>query len=201
MRNPPERLSVPRVADESLDIRRVDDQAVCGHEHLACEWVLDSPVLPERRQELVDHTVRKHSPHRPGLPLHRIEIATSIAAAESHARHQVVEDEIVQNDDAGTAAESLDDPTVRCRLVADVVERDVCSPALPARPSPDHVNVDPLRQRRKKKRAVVGDPRPLGRLGRVVRDLHASKRSIAASQVSCLAARCPARPYALVSSG
>ena len=38
---------------------------------------------------------------------------------------EVVEDEVVQHDDAGPPAQRVDDPAVRVRIVADVVERDV----------------------------------------------------------------------------
>jgi hypothetical protein len=92
--------------------------------------------------------VGEHSPNGTRLSLHRVEIPASIAAAESHAGHQMMEDEIVQNDDAGPAAECLHDPAVRDWVVADVVERHVSSPARRARASPDNGDVDPLGQRR-----------------------------------------------------
>ncbi|HEU0318661.1 MAG TPA: hypothetical protein VFR49_15095 [Solirubrobacteraceae bacterium] len=90
----------------------------------------------------------EHSPYGARLSLHRVEIPASVAPAQSHAGHQMMEDEIVQNDDAGPAAECLHDPAVRDRVVADVVERYVSSPAMPASPSPDNGDVDPLGQRR-----------------------------------------------------
>jgi len=88
--------------------------------------------------------VGEHSPNSTGLSLHRVEIPASVAAAESHTGHQMMEDEIVQNDDAGPAAESLHNPAVRDRVVADVVERYVSSPARTARASPHDGDVDPL---------------------------------------------------------
>jgi hypothetical protein len=103
----------------------MDDQAGRRGQHLAREGIVDGAVFPERRQQLVDHTVGQHPPDGPGFPLHRVQVATSVAAAERHTRNQVMEDEIVQDDDAGAAAESLDDPAVRRRIVADVIDGDI----------------------------------------------------------------------------
>ena len=148
MGNPPDRLPVAPVAHELLDVARVNDQAGRGSQYLAGEWIVGGPVLPERRQELVDDAVGEHPPDRSGLTLHRVQVAGSVTAAQRHTGDEVVEDEIVQDDYAGPAAESLDDPAVRLGVVADVVERDVGTPAAPTRPTPNDVDVDPLRQRR-----------------------------------------------------
>src|SRR5262249_49501389 len=137
----------------------------------------------------------------------RAQITTSVPTAERHTGNEVVQNEIVQNDDAGTTAESLDNPSVRRRVVANVVEIDVRFPVKPARAlkptrtASDDVDVDSPRQCRQEQGAVIRDTRPIGRKGRVIGDPHANKRSIAALQVSRWATRCPARPQALVSSG
>jgi len=59
------------------------------------------------------------------LALHRVEVAVAVAPADRQPGDEVVEDEVVQDDDAGTSPERLDDPAVRVRVVADVVEREV----------------------------------------------------------------------------
>ena len=59
------------------------------------------------------------------LPLHRVEVAVPVAAADRQPGDEVMEDEVVQDDDAGPLAQRVDDPAVRVRVVADVVERDV----------------------------------------------------------------------------
>ena len=63
------------------------------------------------------------------LALHRVEVAVPVAAADRHPGDEVVEDEVVEDDDAGSAAQRVDDPAVRVRVVADVVERDVAPAA------------------------------------------------------------------------
>ena len=65
---------------------------------------------------------------RPGdavLALHEVEVGVAIAAGQRHPGDEVVEDEVVQDDDAGTLAQGVDDPGVRARIVPDVVERHV----------------------------------------------------------------------------
>ena len=83
--------------------------------------------------------------------------------------------QLVQDDDAGPRAQRLDDPAVRVRVVAEVVERDVGAARRPLRPRADDLDVDPLAQRGQQQRAVVGDPRALRRERRVVGDLHARR--------------------------
>ena len=57
----------------------------------------------------------------------------AVAAADRHPGDEVVEHELVQDDDARAPSERVDDPAVRVRVVADVVERDVrCGGARPA---------------------------------------------------------------------
>ena len=105
----------------------------------------------------------------------------------------------MQDDDTGTAAQRVDDPAVRFRIVADVVEGDVGG----HRPRPaaaDNFDFDELLERGQKERAVVGDARPFGRQRRVVRDLHASRRWIVSSHETVRAISLPARPHCFASS-
>ena len=48
-----------------------------------------------------------------GLALHRVEVAVAVAAADRQAGDEVVEHEVVEDDDAGAAAQRIDDPAVR----------------------------------------------------------------------------------------
>ena len=51
----------------------------------------------------------------------------AVAAADRQPRDQVVEDEVVQDDDAWPLAQRIDDPAVRVGVVADVVEGEVAA--------------------------------------------------------------------------
>jgi hypothetical protein len=84
----------------------------------------------------------------------------------------VVEDEVVQDDDAGPASERLDDPAVGLGVVADVVEGDVRGriAAEAALLGGDHV--DAPGELGQQEGRVVGDPRTRRRHRAVVRDLH-----------------------------
>ena len=82
----------------------------------------------------------------------------------------------MQHDDARPLAQRVDDPAVRVRVVADVVERDVGGGRALARLGDD--DVDPLAQRRQEQRRVVGDPRPRRRQRRVVGDPHHDRRRV-----------------------
>src|SRR5205823_2427850 len=111
---------------------------------------------------------------------------------------EVVEHEVVEDYDHRPLAQRLDDPAVRVGVVADVVEADV---GVARRAAGHDLEVDPLRERRHEQLAVLGDPGPLRGKRRVVRDLHASRRSIAWSHVTCSATALPARPKLRTSSG
>ncbi len=98
---------------------------------------------------------------RPGdavVALHRLHVAAPVATADRHPGDQVVQDELVQHDDAGPLAESVDDPGVRVGVVADVVEADVGMRRALAGLGDDDL-LEPLAQRRQEQRRVVGDPR------------------------------------------
>jgi hypothetical protein len=55
----------------------------------------------------------------------------------------VVEDEVVEHDDASPPPERVHDPAVRLRVVADVVEGDVGPARRPLGASPDDGQVEP----------------------------------------------------------
>ena len=92
------------------------------------------------------------------LALHRVEVAVAVAAADRQPRDEMVQDEVVQDDDAGLTAgaapERVDDPAVRVRVVADVVEREVGAAHRALAPAPHDLDVDPLPQRRQQQCAL-----------------------------------------------
>ena len=111
-------------------------------------------------------------PDDAGVALHRVQVAIGVAAAERHSGDEVMQDEVVEDDDAWPPPQRVDDPAVRVGVVSDVVERDVRPARRPPRSTSDDDDLQPLLERRQQQRAVVGDPRPLGRKRRVVGDLH-----------------------------
>ena len=172
----------------------VDDQAGGEVEHLAGEVVVLGAALPERRDPLVEHAVPEQAADDAAFPLHRVEVAVTVAPADRQPCDEMVEDEVVEDDDARSLPKRLDDPAVRVRVVADVVERNVGAADLPGPAPLDDLDSDPLAQRRQEMGAVVGDPRPFRRHRAVVGDLHESRVSMQASQVTRAASTLPARP-------
>jgi hypothetical protein len=70
--------------------------------------------------------------------------------------------DLVEGDDPGARAKGLDDPAVRARVVADVVERYVgVRGSLAA--AADDVDLDPAAEGGQKERAMSRYARPLGR--------------------------------------
>ena len=128
------------------------------------------------------------------LALHQVEVGIAVAAGQRHSRDEVVEDEVVQDDDAGALAKSIDDPGVRARVVSDVVQRHVRPARRPLAPTPDDLDLDPLAQRREEERAVVGDAGLFRRHRAEVREPHESSLPIARSHVTSRAIAFPARP-------
>ena len=55
---------------------------------------------------LVEHAVREQAAGEAGVALHRVEVAVAVAAAERDAGDEVVEDEVVEDDDARARARS-----------------------------------------------------------------------------------------------
>src|SRR6266511_3959679 len=127
-RDAPDRLAIAELAHQAGHVAGMDDGAVGEIENLRRERKLMGTGLPERRQQLVDDAVSEQPPFDPRFPLHRVEVALAVAAAEREPRHEMVEHELVQHDHARPAAQGVDDPAVRVRVVPDVVERHVCPP-------------------------------------------------------------------------
>ena len=139
--------------------------------------------------------MREQPPDDAVLALHRVQVPVAVPPADRHPGHEVVHHEVVEDDDARPPAEGVDDPGVGVGVVADVVERDVRVARRAGAPRSLHdAQVDALAQRGQEQRAVVGDARLLRRQRREIRQLHASSRSIARSQVTSAAIAFPARP-------
>ena len=179
-------------------VLRVDDQRGRVVEHVGRERKVGGARLPQRRDPLVHHAVREQAAGDAVLTLHQVEVRVSVAARQRHPGDEVVEDEVVQDDDARSLAQRVDDPCVRVR---DRSRRDRArrpSRAAPASTALTTVDVDPLPQRRKEQRAVVRDARALRRHRRVVGELHESSLPIARSHVT---SRAIALPGATVGRG
>jgi len=191
MRNPPQRPVVAAFACALLDVPRVRDQAGRVREHLAGERELVGPGLPDRCHAAVENTVREQATGNACVTLHRCEVAGPVLVADRQAGDEMVQNEVVQDDDARAAAQRLHDPAVRLGIVADVIERDVRRD----RPRPataDDLDIDEPAERRQQERGVIGDARPLRRERRVERDLHWSRRAIVSSQETRRAISLPA---------
>ena len=121
----PDRPRVPGGAGAVADVGGVDDEPGREVEHLAGEMEVLRPVLPERRDALVEHGMAEQAPDDAALALHRVEVAVAVAAADRQPRDEMVEHEVVQHDDPGRAPQRLDDPAVSLRIVADVVDAEI----------------------------------------------------------------------------
>jgi hypothetical protein len=107
--------------------------------------------------------VREHPADCSGFALHRAEVVLAEASTERQSGHQVMEHEVVEDHDARPPPKRVDDPAVRGRVVADVVEGDVRRPARPAPRARSH-DVDretPFQRREFYPRALV-DGQELG---------------------------------------
>ena len=203
MGDAPERPVVAVLAHECLDIARVDDHARGAVEHLAGERELGRPDLPERRHAALEDAPAEHAPGDARLALDRGEVRVPVMPPDRHARDEVMDDEVVQHDDAGPSAQRIDDPRVRIGIVADVIERDVGIRDRTRTPGPHHLDLDESLERRQQQRRVVGDAARARRQRREVRDLHAtaaSSRSMHESHVTARAISRPARPSVRASS-
>jgi hypothetical protein len=72
-------------------------------EHLAREMEVLRPVLPQRRDALVEHGVRQKPADNSALPLHRVEVAVPVTTTDRQPRDEMVQDEVVQHDDSRRA--------------------------------------------------------------------------------------------------
>ena len=133
-------------------------------------------------------------------PLHRVEVAVPVAAADGHAGDEVVQDEVVEHDEPRRPPERVEDPTVRVGVVADVVDGEIGAARRSLRAALHDLDRDVLPERREQQRRVVRDPRGLRGHRREVRDLHESSLAIARSQVTSPASAFPAAPNAAASS-
>ena len=183
-----------RRAGAVTDVGRVRDERGRERQHLAREREVLRTVLPQRRDPLVEDAVREQPAHDAMLPLHRVEVAVAVATADRHPGDEVVEDEVVQDDEARRTSERVDDPPVCVRVVADVVDAEVDAARRPPAPSLHDDDVAALAERREQQRRVVGDPRAFGRHRAEQRHPHASSLAIARSHVTCSAISFPARP-------
>ena len=160
-RDPPHGAAEAELAHPLLREPRVDDDPGRGLDDPHRERKVGCSVLPQRLEEAVDDAVCEQPSDHARLELHRVQVAARVAARDGHPCHEVVQDDVVEDDDARPLAERLDDPAVRVRIVADVVERDI--EAARGTPMLRNLDLDPLLERGQQVRAVVGDPGPIGR--------------------------------------
>ena len=94
-------------------------------EHRRCQREVLGAHLPERGNQAVDHGMTEQPSDCARLGLQGGPIGLGIAPSEGETADEVVQDELVQNDDGRhavlVAAHELEDPAVRVRVVADVV--------------------------------------------------------------------------------
>ena len=69
----------------------------------------------KRLQQSVDDTVREQPSDDAVLVLHRVQVVVRLAAGDGHPGDEVVQHDVVQDDDARTLPQRLDDPRVRVR--------------------------------------------------------------------------------------
>jgi len=114
------------------------------------QWEILRPYLPERRHEPVDDGVTEQTADGTCLDLHGKAIGLGIAAADSDARNEVMQDEIVEDDhcrdDAALPTHQLENPSVCFGVVTDVVNGDIDAAWQPAGPAPDLGEIDAFAQ-------------------------------------------------------
>ena len=125
VRDDPDRPLEAGCERERAHRARVDDEPGRVLEHEARERKLLRARLPERRDALVEDAVAEQAADDAVLAFHGVEVAVTVAPPHRHPRDEMVQHEVVQDDDSGPLAKPVDDPGVRVRVVADVVERDV----------------------------------------------------------------------------
>ena len=183
------------------DVPRVHHHPTCVIEHRRRERQIDGPVLPERRNPLLHHRVSEKARSEATVTLEGIEIALGVTTGERDPGDEVMQDEVVEDDRAGRSSQCLDDPPVDLGVVADVVDGEI-GPARRAFAATLHDrDVRTALELGQEERAVVRDPRSLGRHRRKQRELHDRSLSIARSQVTSSANALPRRPIAAASSG
>ena len=126
-RDPPHGAGEAELAHPLLREVRVDDDPGRGLDDPHRQREVGGAVRPQRLEQAVDDAVCEQPSDDALLELHRVQVAVRPAAGDGHPGDEVVQNDVVQDDDARTLAERLDDPAVRVRVVADVVERDVAA--------------------------------------------------------------------------
>ncbi len=96
-----DRTREPGRARAVVDVAGVDDEPGRVLEHEGRQREVRRAGLPERRDALVEDAVREQSADDAVLALHEIEVAVTVPAADGHARDEVVENEVVEDDDSG----------------------------------------------------------------------------------------------------
>ena len=178
VRNHGDRAGVPRSPRAVANVGAVHDERRRGVEHLSGEGEVLRPALPQWRDPLVEHAVGEKAPDDTPLPLHRVEIAVTVAAADREACNEVVQDEVVQHDEARRPSQRVHDPAVRVRIVAYVVDAEICAARRTLAAAPHHLDLDALLQRGDEQRGVVGDARLLRRHRAEVGDLHGRRPAL-----------------------
>ena len=101
--------------------------------------------------------MRQQAARNAGVAFHGSEIAVPVLPADRQSCDEMVEHEVVQDDHSRPASQRVDDPAVRFRIVADVVERDVGGHG-PRASAPHNRELNELPERRQQQRGVVGYP-------------------------------------------
>ena len=86
------------------DVARVDDQAGGVLEDEGRQREVLRSRLPQRRNALVEHAVAEQAPDDAVLALHEVEVRVPVPAPDGHAGNEVVQDEVVEDDDARARA-------------------------------------------------------------------------------------------------
>ena len=118
----PDAAGVALLPRAALGVTRVDDQGVRVVEDLAGERIALGRRLPWRPDAAGGDGLGQPESFLPAVALHGGDVGGGVPARERQPCDEVVEDEVVQDDDAGTAAQRVHDPPVRLRVVADVVD-------------------------------------------------------------------------------
>jgi hypothetical protein len=120
-------------------------------------------LLPNGRQQPIDHGVCKGASNESGFRLHQVQVCVTVASPDRDPGDEMVKDEVVQDHDSGLPTKLVHDPSMCLGVVSDVVEVNVRLWApTPARRF-DHDHVEPLAQGGDEQGAVVRYPGSLGR--------------------------------------
>ena len=90
----------------------MNDEATCQREEPSDERESIGTYLPRRRDDAVNHTVRDQPPTHARFAVHGIDIAPAVSPAKRHPGDEMMEDEVVEHDEARCPAKRFDDPAV-----------------------------------------------------------------------------------------